>query len=280
MSNYYIKGTSLVEMLSGYNGSGTTTNYTNMGSYTSALSNYRRFDYIAYKNNDSNALSPYESLNYTYTTPGTYSLSSIPSWCNKIRVLAIGGGGSGNISVNVGGGSYRYGTGQGGGMLLYDIIGNFSTTSLTLICGSGGTYSNTPEQNTHGTPTYMTITNTTESITMYANGGRKGNLNNTAGTNADGAVVIPASTTMTLSPYVTSSNGELIVTFSSSGYSVKTGGRSGLSMGYVRSYFTTTDVDDITSPFIPGNGGSSTIDQNDTRRNGTNGFISIHLLPY
>ena len=74
---------------------------------------------------------------YSYTTPGTYSLS-FPSSVRKIKVTTVGGGGA---SASGGCGRYWCYWGGGGGAVTENITVNIDPgTTITIVVGSAGEY--------------------------------------------------------------------------------------------------------------------------------------------
>jgi hypothetical protein len=274
---YKYNGIPISDFLYGYNAVGTTNGYSGFGSYTDAISDYRKskqnfgYNYIG-----SNIIYNSETIYSVNASANVTAYNDVPSWSNKIRILAIGAGGGGCGGYSAGGNAR--GPGGGGAFFLYDVTGPLAGSTISTFCGKGGSgaiYNN--DNATSGTASIVTITKSGyPTVTLTAGGGGKGNatpyVDGTAGTvsiNQNGNTIFTLTTT-----YVNSSKSGYIGDYFFSNTNLP-GGNSGLTRGYNDNTYDTSYIDNITSPYTPGVGGAGTRADGIA---GTDGYVSIHYF--
>lgn len=163
----------------------TITGLTNDTAYTFKVLAVNAFGVSVYSE-ASNSVTPTQSTDSVYVTPGTYSFI-VPSGLNPARISAVcvSGGGSGYGSI----GSSTSGGGGGGGALAYQ--SNLSATAgqtWTVIVGAGGVSTGENAQNGG----FSRLNDPSSSAVMRANGGNgasttSGGAGGTVGTGTGGS---------------------------------------------------------------------------------------------
>jgi hypothetical protein len=259
----------LTSVFAGYNSAGTTTYFTNMGSFTSAVSNYRKQNAVGYQQNGYDIGNIYEAKKLEWSAGLTVYLP-IPNGCSAIRILLIGGGGGGGGGSGISFGLSQPGGGGGGGACLCADVAVSSGSSASLYVGYGGGGGSSSNNGGNGEATVFTF----GSNTWSAGGGIGGSNGNATfyygGLGGTNTVVSGTGGTYYYNRYGddgvgnTAGRPDAFHSYSSGNSS---GGYSGIY------YASTTNFD--TPVANVGNGGSST---NTYGNNGYNGYAVLHYL--
>lgn len=253
----------LTSVLRGYNASGTTANYTNMGSFTVAISTYRK----AITGFLQNGNEIYEA-NIVEGIAGSIIYTTVPTGCTKVRLFCLGAGGGAGGGYSPPRSASKIGNGGGGGAFYCRDVIVSAGTSISLYTGYGGGGSTYPSNASAGQSSNINV----GGFITTCNGGGGGNNGSNSNTfgGAGGTVVSPSGT------MIDSYNGETAMgntayndPFSGGGVSDGSG-RGGYS-GVVYGGYSTSTYDNNGS----GRGGSASYSSGG---NGTNGYTSVHFL--